>query len=91
MHDLPWVWHRNFYTGTNHFCDNMVVGKKEWYRREQQRERMKEAVGKINDLVLEYRQEFREKKRYNFLERVVNTLGEDIAHKYIRKIKNVYI
>ncbi|CAA9986585.1 conserved Plasmodium protein, unknown function [Plasmodium knowlesi strain H] len=91
MHDLPWVWHKNFYTGTKHFCDNMVVGKKEWYRREQQKEKMKEAMGKINDLVLEYRQEFRDKKRYNFLERVVNTLGEDVAHKYIRKIKNVYL
>ncbi|CRH03002.1 conserved Plasmodium protein, unknown function [Plasmodium relictum] len=91
MHDLPWIWHKNFYTGTNHFCDNMVVGKKKWYRREQQKEKMKEAMKKINDLVLEYREECKNKKKYNFLENVVNTLGEEIAHKYIRKIKNVYL
>ncbi|SBS81024.1 conserved Plasmodium protein, unknown function [Plasmodium ovale curtisi] len=106
MHDLPWVWHKNFFTGVNHFCDNMVIGKKKWYRKEQQKDRMKEAMKKINDLVLEYREvsnpdsggkrlalyrECKNKKKYNFLEKVVSTLGEEIAHKYIRKIKNIYL
>ncbi|SPJ09637.1 conserved Plasmodium protein, unknown function [Plasmodium sp. DRC-Itaito] len=91
MHDLPWIWHKNFYTGTNHFCDNMVIGKKKWYRKEQQNEKMKESMKKINNLVLEYREECKNKKRYNFLEKVVNTLGDEIAHKYIRKIKNIYL
>ncbi|EUT88284.1 hypothetical protein PFAG_01744 [Plasmodium falciparum Santa Lucia] len=91
MHDLPWVWHKNFYTGTSHFCDNMVIGKKKWYRKEQQNEKMKESMKKINNLVLEYREECKNKKRYNFLEKVVNTLGDEIAHKYIRKIKNIYL
>ncbi|SOS77763.1 conserved Plasmodium protein, unknown function [Plasmodium sp. gorilla clade G1] len=91
MHDLPWVWHKNFYTGTSHFCDNMVIGKKKWYRKEQQNEKMKESMKKINNLVLEYREECKNKKRYNFLENVVNTLGDEIAHKYIRKIKNIYL
>ncbi|VWU49010.1 conserved protein, unknown function [Hepatocystis sp. ex Piliocolobus tephrosceles] len=91
MHDLPWVWHRSFYEGTNHFCDNMVVGKKKWYVKEQREERMKEALKKINDMVLEYREECKSKKKYNFFEKAVNTLGEEVAHKYIRKIKNIYL
>ncbi|PHJ16412.1 bir protein [Cystoisospora suis] len=86
LNGLPWVWEKNFYEGSVHFCDREPLGPKRWYRKEFRQERVKDAMRKMEDLVLEYRQETRDRKRYSWFDKTVQDFaGEEIATQFIRK------
>nr|CEL68975.1 TPA: BIR protein [Neospora caninum Liverpool] len=88
MNNLPWVWQKDFYEGKMHFGDREPLGPKAWYRKAYREERVKEAMRKMDDLVLDYRQENRDRRRYNWFEKVVHDFaGEEIATQFIRKRK----
>ncbi|KAL8427987.1 hypothetical protein Efla_004245 [Eimeria flavescens] len=101
LNGLEWVWVKDFYNQKLHFQDREPLGPKRWYIREFRgyacrgfslyscrQQQVKEAMRKMDDLVAEYRQEVRDKQRYNWFERVVHDFaGEQLSSEYLRKRK----
>lgn len=88
MHGLPWVWDKNFYTGTFHFHDREPLGPTTWYRKEFRKEKIKEAMRKMDELVSDYRQECVAKRNYDWFEKIVRDIaGDELAGRYMRRRK----
>jgi len=86
MNGLPWVWKKDFYTSKSHTLDREPLAPKKFYSKELRNERVKEAMKNMDNLVMEYRKQVREKRRYSWWERMVYGMaGEDLATNYIRK------
>lgn len=88
INGLPWIWDKDFYSGKIHFHDNQPIGPKLWYRKEFRKERIKEAMKRMDDMVLNYRKESRERKNLSWMDRVIfDVAGDEIASNFIKKPK----
>eukprot|EP01066_Platyproteum_vivax_P006017 Platyproteum_vivax@DN186_c0_g1_i1.p1 len=86
INSLPWVWKKDFYTGTKHFQDHPPKAKTIDFRTAIKKQKIKEAIAKMDDITYNYRQEYAAKKKYNWLERNTHGLvGESIARDFMRK------
>lgn len=88
MNGLPWVWHKDYFSGSVHYHDNEPVGPKWWYKKEFKKEAVKAAMRTMDEKVAAYRKETRDKRNYSWWESVVHGMaGEDLATQYLRKRK----
>ncbi|CEM25815.1 unnamed protein product [Vitrella brassicaformis CCMP3155] len=86
INGLPWMWDKRFYEGTLNYHDRQPLGPKKWYIREFKKERIKEAMRKMDETVFEHRKEARDRREHRWLEKVVvDIAGEELASNYIRK------
>jgi len=86
MNGLPWVWAKGYYSAKTHMGDREPLAPKKFYTREIRKERISEAMKTMDNLVVEYRKQVRERRRYSWWEKMVHGMaGDDTATKYIRK------
>jgi len=85
MHELPWVWAKDFYHPPLHFMDREPQGPKRWYRKEFRLAKIREALRGMDALKHAYRKERRAAKRLSWFEQTVKeTVGNDMASSHLR-------
>eukprot|EP00916_Digyalum_oweni_P014954 GHVL01024440.1.p1 GENE.GHVL01024440.1~~GHVL01024440.1.p1 ORF type:complete len:248 (+),score=31.21 GHVL01024440.1:55-798(+) len=82
-HGLPWIWKKDFYTAKRHKADSEPNVNTLQVRAHIRQQKVKEAMMKMDDMIQDYREEFRAKKPYKYLESAVRGLGrEEIASQF---------
>lgn len=89
MHNLPWVWDKDFYNGKLHPREQEPTISKEAYHPPTDIEKTREALRNMSELKLQYVKERREKKRYTWWERVVQTMGGDQALEQYARVRKI--